>query len=89
MNRIEDEQQIVRDLGVMQLGKLRANKHKPNWRTHDLGTLMSMLDAEVAELREAIRIGKRAHVALECADVANLAAMIADWVSAEKTPVTP
>lgn len=83
MSRIEDEQRIVRDLGVMQLGKLRANKHKADWRKSHTDDLVQLLDAEVAELREALKTCKRGHVVMECADVANIVAMIADITSTE------
>jgi len=83
VSRIEDEQRIVRDLGIVQLGKLRANKHKPDWQAESVDDLFAFLLLEVEELRAALLIGKRAHVALECADVANFAAMLADRVSAE------
>ncbi len=83
MSRFEDEQRIVRDLGIMQLGKLRANKHKQNWRTETMDHLMACFESEIAELRAAVILGKRAHIALECADVANIVAMIADKISEE------
>lgn len=81
MSDIVEENEIVEDLSIMMRGKLRANCHKPSWRS---GTtfdyLLERLRQEVAELEEEIskenfRPGK---VRMECADAANILAMISD-----------
>lgn len=64
--------------------KLSRNRHKGDrdgWLSCPLPRLMHLLLAEVLELEEVTRGGVAAsasEVALECADVANFAMMIAD-----------
>ena len=58
--------------------KLRANDHKAHWRECSLDYLLTRLEQEALELREAINCGDG--VIGEAADVANFAMMIADIV---------
>ena len=58
--------------------KLRANDHKAHWRECSLDYLLTRLEQEALELREAINCGEG--VISEAADVANFAMMIADIV---------
>ena len=58
--------------------KLRANDHKTHWRECSLDYLLTRLEQEALELREAINCGDG--VISEAADVANFAMMIADIV---------
>ncbi|NBJ13243.1 hypothetical protein [Microvirga arsenatis] len=59
--------------------QLRANDHKPGWKNDAPVVLMDRLHEEAAELHEALKQGDyREHIALEAADVANFAMMIAD-----------
>jgi len=86
MSSIEYEDALVDNIAVMMKGKLRANAHKPSWVGADPMHLLKFLEAEVAELREALETGaKPGHVKMECADVGNFAAMIA-WAVAEDGP---
>lgn len=62
--------------------KLRMNDHKPHWRTCCLGYLRDRLGQELAELDEALTVGDPHCIYEECADVANLAMMIADKTQA-------
>lgn len=86
MSEITEERRIVEDLGVIMMGKLRANGHKTGWvessqaNGPDYSMWIRRLKEETAELEEElakpeIRAGK---VRGECADVANIVAMISD-----------
>lgn len=82
MSEIDEEAYIVDSLAVVQKGKLRANAHKPHWLDMTLQEHLDNLEAEVRELKEAISGGfKQALVVAECADIANEAAMIADYIA--------
>lgn len=85
MSTLEEENEIVEDLAIMMRGKLRSNSHKASWREEDVDIwyLVSRLEQEtkelVAELRKLeIKETTPAKVRMECADVANIAAMISD-----------
>lgn len=81
MSLLDEENEIVDDLAIMMRGKLRANCHKSSWRTTtDLKFLLSRLKEETKELEEELdrdthRPGK---IRMECADIGNIVAMIAD-----------
>jgi NTP pyrophosphatase (non-canonical NTP hydrolase) len=79
MSKLHEEQDIVRRLSFWQLRKLRENRYKRHWRKDSTDALLLHLRSEIIELHASIR-RKDAPitVALECADVANFAAMIAD-----------
>jgi hypothetical protein len=79
-------------------GKLAAerNQQKSDWRDVDPVVLLRMLEAECDEVRAALVSGDPGHVVWECADVANVAMMLADRVgrpraarSQPRTPSTP
>jgi hypothetical protein len=79
-----EEERIVDDLAIIQKGKLRLNAHKTHWLRNEgeelpetLDRFFELLEAEVTELEEAIAHGPK-HIKEECADIANIAAMIAD-----------
>jgi len=85
MSLVEEENEMVDDLAVMMKGKLRANSHKDSWRGPgtDLWYLVGRMKQEVEELEAEIHkleAGEAtpAKVRMECADVANLAAMVSD-----------
>lgn len=81
MSLLDEENEIIDDLAIMMRGKLRANCHKSSWRTlTDSKFLLDRLKEEVRELEEELnrdtqRPGK---IRMECADVGNIVAMIAD-----------
>lgn len=59
--------------------KLRANDHKPGWKDDAVVDLLTRLEEELAELREAIDESEPAQrVIEEAADVANFCLMISD-----------
>jgi len=68
----------VLDFASVMESKLRANDHKAHWRECSLDYLLTRLEQEALELREAINCGDG--VIGEAADVANFAMMIADIV---------
>mgnify|MGYP001606215973 CR=1 FL=1 len=77
MSRIEDEQLVVAELATPMLKKFRANSRKPHWDELDARLLLKLLREEVDELAQALDDGTGDEIALECADVANFAAMLA------------
>jgi NTP pyrophosphatase (non-canonical NTP hydrolase) len=61
--------------------KLRVNCHKKHWSELSFESLFQRLKEELAELEQAFMSGAAWHeVVDECADVGNLAMMIADKV---------
>jgi len=58
--------------------KLRENSHKAHWNTVTKYYLLGRLQEELYELEEALYSESTESVINECADVANLAMMIAD-----------
>lgn len=65
--------------------KLRENDHKGGWRDDSCDALLDRLREETLELQDACdlhtsfaSVGARNNLALEAADVANFAMMIAD-----------
>ena len=62
--------------------KLRKNKSKGRWEGADLGKVMELLKAEVAELQKAIEEGNDVEILLEACDIANFA-MIAASIAIE------
>ncbi|MGE5593064.1 MAG: hypothetical protein ACM3X3_05225 [Betaproteobacteria bacterium] len=69
---------VVREFAASMETKLRANCHKRNWRTCNLGYLRARLSEELAELDEALADGDPYLVLGEAVDVANFAMFIAD-----------
>lgn len=64
--------------------ELKENDYKGHWRGCSFEYLLSKLDEEVAELKEAMANSDHEHVLSEAADVANICMMIADNKSKEK-----
>lgn len=58
--------------------ELDENAHKGTWKGVAVSFLLTRLDDEVAELRQAVRSGSQAEVLSEAADVGNFCLMIAD-----------
>jgi NTP pyrophosphatase (non-canonical NTP hydrolase) len=59
--------------------KMRANSHKPHWSQVSFDHLFSRLREEMSELEQAFMSGAVWNeVVDECADVGNIAMMIAD-----------
>lgn len=78
-----EHERLVRDLGEMQLVKLNRNAHKLHWRSQSLQFLLGRLHEELIELRGAVAAsGMPEDVLEEAADVANVAAMVADRYAA-------
>lgn len=80
-----DARPEVRAFADLMEAKLRANDHKPGWKTDHPLDLLSRMRQEVGELGQELVAGSRttrdAHqlrVGAEAADVANFAMMIAD-----------
>lgn len=81
----QDERRIVDELNDHMLFKLRKNAHKPNWQEESVPFLIERLREEVEELHEAYFGNEGATaIAFECADVANIAAMILDNTKEER-----
>jgi len=57
--------------------KLKANDHKGGWLFTDTMLLLTRLEQEVVELRQAYMNNEWERIVDECADVANFAMMIA------------
>jgi len=88
MSRAAEEQRIVSSFATMMLGKMRANSHKPHWRTLSTDDLVECLNNELDELLSEIRHVREGHgrpgkLAMEAADVANILAMLVDRVRPE------
>lgn len=83
MSTVQQEFNLVRQLGTIMKSKLRANQKKPHWEQESLGYLLERLKEEVNELEEAIKAHQEGTGSVldtigEAADVANFAAMIVD-----------
>lgn len=59
---------------------LPRNMAKSHWREANLPWLIEQLHDEVVEMDHELSVGNSQEVILECADVANRAMMIADFV---------
>jgi NTP pyrophosphatase (non-canonical NTP hydrolase) len=73
----------VRELATRMRKKLDLNRHKGGreaWLKADVRWLDEALLAELKEMRQALWEGNAEACADECADVANYAMMIADWM---------
>lgn len=81
-----EDRRVIDDLGRRQLRKMRANAGKAHWSTVSRAWLFTRLLEEVAELAGAIESGDQEEIADECADVANMAAMLADGRLSKKLP---
>lgn len=66
---------------------LSKNMAKSHWRDANLPWLIEQLLGEVVEMEHELCVGKSEKVILECADIANRAMMIADFVRATMPPV--
>ena len=82
--RTSEEEQIAVELFAADMRrKLRKNSHKKSWKDPDVSVwyLFDRLEEEVKELKEALRKGlPETEIIDECADVGNMAMMIADKV---------
>ena len=66
--------------------RLEGNAHKGHWRGCSSEELLARVQEELDELKDAVEIGEnKLHVAMEAADVANMAMMVADCYYEEKT----
>ena len=63
--------------------KLKVHSKKGKWETLDMASVLPKLQAEVAELEEAVAGGNMVEVLLEAADVANYA-LISASIAVEK-----
>lgn len=73
----ETDHKLVNDMANHMFEKMRKTKHKAHWATVGQVWLLSRLKEEVQELEEAL-LTQSDNVIEEAADVANIAAMIAD-----------
>jgi NTP pyrophosphatase (non-canonical NTP hydrolase) len=82
--RTSEEEQIAVELFASDMRrKLRKNSHKKSWKDPEVSVwyLFDRLEEEVLELKEALRKGlPTTEIIDECADVGNMAMMIADKV---------
>ena len=76
-----EDRRVIDNLSLRQLRKMRANSLKAHWSTVSQAWLFARLLEEVAELARALAAGDPEEIADECADVANLSAMLADGES--------
>ena len=74
----EDTEEILGTLHKLQKTKFLINDYKQHWRTTSLDVLFEGLLDEVRELQISLAQGRIANSQLECADIANFAAMICD-----------
>lgn len=85
--RTSEEEQIAVELFASDMRrKLRKNSHKKSWKDPEVSVwyLFDRLEEEVKELKEAIIAGVDEFALIdECADVGNMAMMIADKVRNE------
>jgi len=80
----ESRHALLRKMVRWQRAKLDLNWHKgDNWRACDLGWLLRRLEEEVRELSGAVLTDNAELIWSEAADVANIAAMVADRACAE------
>jgi len=71
--------ELLRKIAQWQRAKLDLNANKgDDWLACDLGWLRKRLDEEVKELAAAVMTGNVGLIWSEAADVANMAAMVAD-----------
>lgn len=70
------DQTLITEFGKIMVEKMRKNKHKAHWSTVSQSWLLKRLAEEMVELSDAILMD--GDVVAEAADVANIAAMIAD-----------
>jgi NTP pyrophosphatase (non-canonical NTP hydrolase) len=85
MSKLSQDKKLLSDFTTIILGKLRANRFKDHWRIYTNDELIIRLKEELVELEEAIKIGKRANICLEAADVAVFCAMLSDNNSLPET----
>jgi len=91
VSREPEEKRIVQALEKRMLHKLRVNAHKPHWHGESIEYLLGRLREEVREVEDAIEEEQSSDAIYnECADVANIAAMIADlaWRTATRAKDT-
>lgn len=90
MSREPEEKRIVHALEKRMLHKLRTNAHKPHWHGESIEYLLGRLREEVREVEDAIEDEAPASAVYdECADVANIVAMIADLVARDSRSEAP
>lgn len=70
----------LRIFGEVQKTKAMVNMHKQHWSEVSLQELLEGLQREIVELEDSIDHGRVANAQLECADIANYAAMIFDKI---------
>lgn len=73
----EIDHKLVNDMANHMFAKMRKTKQKSHWSTVGQVWLLNRLKEEVAELEDAL-LNSQDNVIEEAADVANIAAMIAD-----------
>jgi NTP pyrophosphatase (non-canonical NTP hydrolase) len=78
VSREPEERTLVHKLEKRMLHKLRKNQHKSHWREEPVDWLLMRLKEEVAELEQAVMCEPGESIWNEAADVANIAAMVAD-----------
>lgn len=86
----------VRAFADLMEAQLRANDHKPGWKSDPVWPLIERLHEECSELHREVDVGDEpgtpawiSRVGNEAADVANFAMMIADVCGALPAPTSP
>lgn len=85
MSTLKQDKELVDNLSTIILGKLRANRFKEHWRTLSIQDILNRIDEEVIELKESVKVGKKAHICQEAADVAVFCAMLIDNLTFPET----
>ena len=78
MQRILEENRAIQRLTDTMQYKLKLNRNKGGWADTSNAVLLDRIKAEVFELEESLIDGDISNAIIECADIANFCAMLAD-----------
>ena len=85
MSTLKQDKDLLDNFNTVILGKLRANRFKSHWRNLTVEGCIKRIEEELLELKEAIKVGKKAHIVMEAANVAVFCAMLFDNVTNPET----
>jgi len=85
MSTLRQDKNLLDNFNTIILGKLRANRFKSHWRNLSIEDNIKRIEEELVELKEAIKVGKKAHIVMEAADVAVFCAMLFDNITNPET----
>lgn len=85
MSSLKQDRELLDNFNTIILGKLRANRFKSHWRTLSTEDCIKRIEEELVELKEAVKIGKKASIAMEAADVAVFCAMLFENITSPET----